>query len=337
MNQPKSFWKRPEGVTGALFLIGLIAGGAYLAAGALGAILSFLSTLLGTIVGVLVVAALLFLLIDKRSRNLIWYSYKNIMRTITGLFVQMDPVAILKSYLEDMKKNLREMSKQIGLLRGQMRKLRNTIDQNNKEIDTNMREAQRAKQQNLESQMILKARKASRLKESNAKLEALYDKMEILYKVLRKMHQSSEIVYEDTKDQVSLKEQERKAIRASHSAMKSAMNIINGNSDRRYMFDQAMEALADDVATKVGEMERFMDVSTNFMHSIDLQNGVFEEQGLKMLEEWEQKSIKILLGEEKAKMIESGQNEIDLNQELPKKNTVPRTNEINNDYSNLFD
>ena len=48
MNQPKSFWKRPEGVTGALFMVGLIAGGAYLVAGSLAAILAFFGSLLGT-------------------------------------------------------------------------------------------------------------------------------------------------------------------------------------------------------------------------------------------------------------------------------------------------
>jgi hypothetical protein len=98
-----------------------------------------------------------------------------------------------------------------------------------------------------------------------------------------------------------------------------------------------MESLADDVANKVGEMERFMDVSTSFMDSIDLQSGVFEEQGLNMLKDWEEKSVKILLGDEKAKMIESGQNELDINQELPKRNKVPRNNEVDNNYSNLFD
>jgi hypothetical protein len=46
----------------------------------------------------------------------------------------------------------------------------------------------------------------------------------------------------------------------------------------------ALEAMAEDVGQKVGEMERFMDVSRNFMDSIDLQNGVFEEEGLAMLE-----------------------------------------------------
>ena len=110
------------------------------------------------------------------------------------------------------------------------------------------------------------------------------------------MYTNSEILLEDTVDQVKVKEQERKAIRASHSAMSSAMSIIKGDSDKRAMFDQAMEVIADDVSNKVGEMERFMEMSSDFMNSVDLQNGVFEEQGLKMLEEYEKKSTLLLLG-----------------------------------------
>ena len=56
-----------------------------------------------------------------------------------------------------------------------------------------------------------------------------------------------------------------------------------------------------------------------------------------MLKDWEEKSVKILLGDEKAKMIESGQNELNINQELPKRNKIPRNNEVDNNYSNLFD
>lgn len=44
-----------------------------------------------------------------------------------------------------------------------------------------------------------------------------------------------------------------------------------------------MEAIADDIGAKLGEMERFMEVSTNFMQSVDLANGIYEEDGLKQL------------------------------------------------------
>ena len=156
--------------------------------------------------------------------------------------------------------------------------------------------AKKAKEQGNESAMLLSSRKAARLQESNQKYTELNNKMSILYRVLTKMYSNSEILIEDTTDQVKVKEQERKAIRASHSAMRSAMSIIRGDADKRAMFDQAMEVIADDVANKVGEMERFMEMSSNFVNSIDLQNGVFEEQGLKMLEDYEKHSTLLLLG-----------------------------------------
>jgi len=338
VNEPKSFWKRPEGVTGTLFLVGLVAGGLYFGAGALEVILGALSSTLGIAVTAMAIGALLFLVIDKRSRNLISYGYKSVMRWITGLFIQLDPISILKSYLDDMKKNLRDMSKQIGALRGQMRRMRSMIDQNERDIENNMRQAKKAKKDANQAQTVLKVRKAGRLKESNLKLEDLYKRMEVLYRVLTKMYQNSEILYEDTKDQIKIKEQERKAIHASHSAMRSAMNIINGNNDQRAMFDQAMESLADDVANKVGEMERFMDVSKNFMEGIDLQNGVFEDEGMQMLEKWEKESTSLLLGDDKFKLLEEGSDVIDLNIETPEKKPITRNrNKKDNSYNDLFD
>jgi hypothetical protein len=119
--------------------------------------------------------------------------------------------------------------------------------------------------------------------------------MQILYRILDKMYKNSEILLEDTKDQVKLKEQERKIIRTSHSAMKSAMSVISGDPDKRAMFDMALEHIADDVASKIGEMERFMEVSANFMDTIDLQNGVFQEEGMQMLEKWEKESSLLLM------------------------------------------
>lgn len=185
--------------------------------------------------------------------------------------------------------------------------------------------------------MILKSRKAGRLKESNMKLEDLYQKMEVLYRVLRKMYENSEIMLEDIQDQVMVKDQERQAIRASHSAMKSAMSIISGNADKRAVFDQALEAIADDVSSKVGEMERFMEMSENFMQSVDLQNGVFEEEGLRMLEKWEKEGVSLILGEEKNDLLlqaADDDNVLDLNEPLKK---PVRADNHNNQYDNFFD
>ncbi|WP_367389466.1 PspA/IM30 family protein [Lewinella sp. LCG006] len=330
MGKEKSFWKRPEGVTGLIFLAALVAGAGYVIS-VVNWPLIFANTLYlaGTLAVVGVVA---YMVLDPKMRNLIGYAYKSFMRGLTGMFVNIDPIGILKSYIEDLENNLVKMRTQIGKLRGQMRQMLSLIEGNEAEINKQMKLASAAKDKNMDQQMVLSSRKAARLKESNEKYRVLHQRMEVMSRILNKMHDNSEILLEDTKDQVKLKEQERKAIRASHSAMQSAMSIISGDPDKRAMFDMAMEAVAEDVASKVGEMERFMEMSANFMDSVDLQNGVFEEDGLRMLEQWEQQSTLMLLGEGQRKSntldLDSAPSQLAEGQE--------RSNKSAEGYDNLF-
>lgn len=97
----------------------------------------------------------------------------------------------------------------------------------------------------------------------------------------------------------------------------------------------ALEAIADDVSKKVGEMERFMDLSSNFMDSIDLNNGIFEEEGLKMLEKWEREGASLLLGGEKDDILRKSNDDndvLDLNTPIRLPEKVNRTNQ----YDDLF-
>jgi hypothetical protein len=307
--KPKSFWKKPEGVTGGLFITAFILGIGYLAATSAAALVGLISTTIGTFVGLAVLGTVIYAAIDNKSRALVSYMFKSTMRWITGLFIKIDPISVLYGYVDELKGNLKSMRKQIFKLRSQKHKLKEMIINNEKEINTNLSLAKEARNTNEDSQVILKSRKAGRLQESNVRLDELYRKMEILDRVLNKMYQNSAILAEDIEDQVKIKETERKAILASHSAMKSAMNVIKGDKDKKEMFDAALDAIADDVSNKVGEMENFMAMSENFMQSIDLQNGVFEEEGLKMLEKWENEGTSILLGSDKQKIIKETQAE----------------------------
>lgn len=333
----KSFWERPEGVTGLIFLVAMAVGGGYLAWLVLPALNVIVQNTLYLTFLLLGVGALAFMVLDPRMRNLIWFMYKSTMRKITGYFVQLDPIGILKKHVQELSKNLRNMNRQIGQLRGQMHKLNEIIHNNKKSIQDNLQQAHEAREKNEETVLILKSRQAGRLKESNVRLEDLYRKMEILYRVLHKMHQNSYILMEDIKDQVSVKEQEQKAIHASHNAMRSAMSLLSGDPDKRAMFDMAMEAVAEDVSKKVGEMERFMKMSSNFMDSVDLQQGIFEEEGLKMLEQWEKEGTSLILGEEKAAILveaNDAANVLDLNTTLeePLKKTAHK-----NQYDSFFE
>ncbi len=333
----RSFWQRPEGKTGALFLALSLAA---LAVGTISlwpALLGAFSSGLGLAAILIVLGLVLYMALDPKMRSLIWYFYKKAMRWITGIFVKIDPISILKTYISDLKDNVKKMHRQIAQLRGQMHQLQEIIYNNNKSIKANIEQASEAKQRDKRNVMILKSRKAGRLKESNMRLEDMYNRMEILYRVLRRMYENSEILLEDVKDQVYLKEQERKAILASHTAMRSAMDVVKGDGDKREMFDRALEAVADDVSQKVGEMEEFMLMSEDFMNSIDIQNGIFEEKGLKLLEKWENDSDYLLLGGEKEDLLSSASDEGDvLDLSEPIKKPIREENH-RNQYDSFFD
>lgn len=328
MEQTKSFWRRPEGITGGLVLVGSVAGIALLFDTIAAAILPLLNNPVGLFGLLMGLGAVIFFALDTKSRNLVWYFYQSLMRWITGLFVKIDPISILKSFIEDLEDSLRNLSKQIGGLRGQMRQLKSTMTANDADINKNMGLAEQARKKSDEKSLTLSARKAGRLQEANAKYDLLYQRMEVLYRILIKMYETSEIVLEDTKDQIYLKEQEYRAISASHGAIRSAMSIISGDPDQRARFDMALESLASEVSGKVGEMERFMDTSRNLMASIDLQNGVFEEEGLQLLEKWERESPLLASADPTAKAAEKP---LDLN--APPKEILRERN----DYSQLFD
>ncbi len=328
--KPKTFWQRPEGVTGTIFMIGILGAAGYLLYKFLPILISITSNILYLSFLLIILAALIYMVVDPRMRNLIGYMYKSIMRWITGIFVNIDPIGILKSYVESLEDNLTKMSTQIGNLRGQMRKLKTTMEDNEKDISNELLMAQAAKKQNNEKQLVLSTRQAARLKESNEKYTSLHSKMDILHKILTKMYENSEILLEDTRDQVKVKEEERKAILTSHSAMSSAMKVISGDKDKKAIFDMAVEAIADDVANKVGEMEHFMDMSSKFMDSVDLQNGVFEEEGMKMLEQWEQQSQLLLMPVKSSDTLDINNPPLAVKNEVDKK-------ESGNTYDKLFD
>ena len=295
----KSFWRRPEGKLGAFFLI---AGAAIVAIYHV-PIFNFITSLLkGTISTIAlgaVVLALLYMIFDKRVRNLIWYMYKSFMRWVTGLFVQIDPIKILENYVDYLKKNMRKMNMHITQLKGQVSQLKTIILKNKREMEHSIKLAEQAKKQGKNELITINTRQYGRLKETNERYQKLLDKMLVLYKVLNKIHVNSGYLIQDTENDVRMRKQELKAIKTSHSAMKRAMSIIQGDPDKRLIFDMATETVVEDIHNKIGEMERFIEISGSFIDSIDLQNGIYEQEGLEILEKFEKEGSSFLFSEPK--------------------------------------
>ena len=292
----KTFLQRPEGKTGLVFGLAIVAALGWGFVTLLPTMLLLAANTLYLFGMIAAAGAILYVAIDPSFRNALAASYQLTMRKLTGLVIEIDPIGIMKNYAKDIQSHLAAMDEQIGNLRGKMKVLKNTIDSNDAAMRNNLKLASCAKESGKDQITVLKARKAGRLKESNLTLQELYVKMEKLYRVLLKMHEAGSFMLEDITDQIEVKEQEYKSIKAASGAFRSAMKVMNGDPDKLAMFQQSLEVIADDMGARVGEIEHFMDMSANFLDSVDVQSGVYKEEGLDLLEQWEKNSDCLLLG-----------------------------------------
>lgn len=330
----KSFWARPEGTTG---MIALALGGVGLYA-ALPTLLAFMTgvvALLGqTIAAVclaLVLGGLLFLITNKKVQTLVSYIFKSVMRKITGAFVEIDPIGIMKSYIEDLIKKREIMAESRDKLRGQITVLKTQIQKNESEYENAMSLAQIAHQKGNQGVFSVNSRQAGRLDKLNKEsLGPLLLQMDVHLRALNKYHEVTGTVIDDLKNEVKAREIERKMILESHTAMKAAKAILMGGTDQKEIFDQAMEFVVEDFGMKMGEIDSFIENSRGFVEGLDMQNGVYEAEALKKLQEWEQKADSILLGNHKQQMLEQAVTTSTMNLGI----SVPAAQDI--DYSKLI-
>ena len=328
--KPKSFWEKPEGTTGMVFAAGGIVLGGMVLYKALPYLLALTWGLLELTVAGLSLAAILYVVFDPRFRNLLFFAYKSVMRFITGVFVTIDPIGIIKNYVQTLKDNLAKINKQISNVKGQIVMLKTQIAENQKQIKQNFQTANAAgNDDRFALNKKLAMRSAGRLNNSTKTLQDMQIKLEGLYRILNKTYEAADFLIKDIEDDIKIKERERNAILASHSAIRAAMKIIKPEDDKKVMFDTALEYMAEDIGSKVGDIEHFMEISQSFMNGVDLQNGVFEEQGWELLEQWEKKDSPLL--KENKPMLLAKANDLseilDLDNPIEKEK-IPRPNQF---------
>lgn len=307
--KPKSFWERPEGTTGMITIgVGALAF-VYFVGPVLTRIFDTAITLMGqgfAIAGMALLAWVLYLIVsNKKLQTLVSYGFRSVMRKITGAFVEIDPIGIMKSYIEDLVKKREVMEVSIGKLRGQIQVCEKQVNQNESEYEKQMSTFKVAKDKNMASAATVASRQAGRMQKLNKEhLRPLLLQMQVHLKALNKYYEVTGIVIDDLGNEVKAQEMQRKMMAESYSAMSTAKKILNGGTAQRELFDQAMEYVVNDYGMKMGEIENFIENSKGFVEGLDLQNGVYEEEALKRLQEWENKADSILLGNSKQQLLE---------------------------------
>ena len=285
-NKARSFFERPEGKTGLLFIflgfLVLIFAGNYI----MPFIITAMQNTLHAMFLIACVVGVVGLGLNRKFQLLVENIFKSSMRLITSAFITIDPIGILKNYLEIMADKIASVEGNIMKLKGQMRKLEANIENGEKAVENHMKFANAAKKHGNNDELTKNLRMGQREKESAEKFHAILTRMTKYYEILCKIKKNLNLLHEDTEHQVKVKEIEYKSIKEAHKAMSSAEKLINGSAEKD-LFDQSLEFIADDIGMKLGEMDRFMEMTQGFMQGNELKEAVWDEDGMSLLEQWE--------------------------------------------------
>jgi FtsZ-binding cell division protein ZapB len=294
----RSYWSKPEGVTSLLFLGAAGAAALYY----WNKIAAFLievtqNTLyLGFLMAVL--ALVIFLFTSKDVRTAVFFLFKTLMRNITGTIIKLDPIAIMKIYIDDLKEKREKMQGQINTLAGQLVKLNKNINENNEQIKQKFAEANKAStmldRPGMKETASLATIEGAGLQEMNEKLFPLQRNMKTVLEFMEKVNKSADYIIKETEIKVKLKEAEYRIVKESSNALRTAISIFKGNPDKKFYFDESMEYIQDDMSQKLGEMKRAMDLSLDFINGVDVQNGLLSDKGQAMLEAYNSGQFKLI-------------------------------------------
>ncbi len=296
---PKSAWSRPENYTQWIPVVALGAAGFYYLDKILPLVNRVLENAVYTVGLFLVLSAVVGIVMNKDLHKVFWSLYRSGIRWLTNFVIRIDPISILRDGIARIKSNLANMSASEAELAKQERQLEQLIESNTKEYGENMKMMSAAKKRvaggdkSMKGKMILSARQAGRLEESNMTYQGLLNKIRAYRAITARVREGAEIVAQDMEQTVENEIIKRNMVRSAYKSLMNAKKIMQGD-EKRELYDMALENLADDYFSKIGEMEQFMDESKSFLDGMDLQNGIYEEDALSKLDEWEKKTDGIL-------------------------------------------
>jgi hypothetical protein len=297
-----NLFKKPGSTTNALFTYGI-------PAAIIAAVLIFFGSPVGeflnnaldnlirfTFEGLLYGGAILLigaLALDPKKR--VWYAWRSLTRFLTSLFVDIDPIGILKSYMERMQGKLSEMMEAISALKGQRAKTLKHQQENLAALENEYRLMQQAQKQNDQSALSVHGKQSQRLEKRKERYEGEMNRLNLLVAIMDKYYKLCATTILDMGNEIKYREEEAEEAKQSRKAVGAAMGILKGLPEKE-LWDEATLKLENDYSQAIGEVENFLDVTKDILSASDLQDGADAEAALSKLESWSKKNSNVSLG-----------------------------------------
>jgi phage shock protein A len=287
----KKLWEQPGGKLGVAALIGLGAGFLVFLYKILPYLIELAENTLYFGLLLLIIGLVIFLLFDKKFRRVLSVGYFILMRKITSLFVNLDPIAIIERRLGMMEHSIQKMNESMGRLLGQIRKLEGSIDSKKEEMEKLLQRAQVYRAKGNRDAAVIDERQIARLEKYINKLLGLLNDSRRWYESLDKLSQMAKLTVLDTRNEVNMQKEEYEMAKSQHKLFKSVMSVMEGDPDELALFNEALEAMRTDIEMKLGEMERVISSTGGLIDQFEADNEVASFKGGELIDKYNELGI----------------------------------------------
>lgn len=290
-NKSLSPWQRPGGTLAKVVLAGLIVGGGYLLVKNIDFLISLTqkTITLAALVGVL--ALIGFLITNKKFRNLCSNVYFLIMRKLTGLVVEIDPIAIVEGKVKEMKGKIQKISKLLGDVKGLNMQNEKRLQLKRAEMDENLRKLDLLQKSGRMQEAQVCNNKIVRLKTAIENSSKRLEDSKAWMMILTELKKAAELKVEDTEDAVRARKEEFESIKAQHKAFSSIQGLLSDNGGEIDSFTMAMDFMDNDISQKLGEMSLIIDETGGIIDQIALDNAVNSVKAEEFLQKYRESGI----------------------------------------------
>lgn len=229
------------------------------------------------------------------NRGLIWMTYKNICRKITEALIKIDFLSYIDSYIEILEEKLANLRQNKDALLGQYKAFEKNIEDVEGNVETNLKMALAAKKLGDQSQMEYHSSLGNTSKQSLERLRPVADRMKRNLDFLDKLEENWDMSIDKLKHEVKIRRDEYTHMRDAAKALGQIESFMRGDSEESKIFYASLQQLDNSLADKVAKIDAFEKRSKNMMNTIDLEKQMNSDEGLLLLDQFEQHGSEVFL------------------------------------------
>ena len=225
---------------------------------------------------------ILYVVFSPEMRKILKLLYLQICRKITGLIVEIDPIAILENSINEMKKKLQTVKKRITEIGSTLAGMENKQKEYKKEFETNVGRVKAIKEKlmkdndektrmALNGQLTISQNDITMLDEQIKAQADRITKTKRYLEILEKLEIAATTKIKVAENTVSHKKDEYEQAKKMKSAVQSLTSIFSSSWLTKSMEEQmALNVVSNTINDSIAEMNRLLDGSNDILINYDI-------------------------------------------------------------------